>query len=81
MNQLRPMVRIKSATDPPDFKSPSRYANGSILEYVLIVTTKKTDEKANHMGGFILIMGLKSRQVNEPAGAFFKTKGRVQFET
>ncbi len=28
------------------------------MKYVLIVTTKKTDEKANHMGGFILIMGL-----------------------
>jgi len=25
------MVRIKSATDAPDFKSPSRHANGSIL--------------------------------------------------
>ncbi|NDY73306.1 hypothetical protein DO021_18085 [Desulfobacter hydrogenophilus] len=29
------------------------------MKYVLIVTTKKTDEKANHMGGFILIMGLR----------------------
>jgi hypothetical protein len=25
------MIRIKSATDAPDFKSPSRHANGSIL--------------------------------------------------
>jgi len=32
------------------------------LKYVLIVTTKKTDEKANHMGGFILIMGLMDRK-------------------
>jgi|GEM_PF-3226908 len=36
----------------------------SILEYVSIDTTKKTDEKANHMGGFILTMGLKERVLN-----------------
>ena len=30
-------------------------------EYVAIDATKKTDEKANNMGGFILIMGLTPR--------------------
>ncbi len=31
LNHLRPIIRIKSATDTPDFKSPSRHANGRIL--------------------------------------------------
>ncbi len=39
------MIRIKSATDTPDFKSPSRHANGGL--------------KDKQMGDFILIMGLK----------------------
>jgi|GEM_PF-6084878 len=30
------MVRIKSATDAPDLKSPSRQANGTYLRYVSI---------------------------------------------
>jgi hypothetical protein len=29
---VRPMDRIKSATDAPDFKSPPSHANGSILK-------------------------------------------------
>ncbi len=41
---LRPMVKIKSATDTPDFKLPSRQANGGL--------------KDKQMGDFILIMGL-----------------------
>jgi hypothetical protein len=40
------MIRIKSATDAPDFKSPSRHAKGGLKE-------KQT-------GDFILIISLKS---------------------
>jgi len=39
------MVRIKSATDASDFKSPSRHAKGGL--------------KDKPMGDFILTMGLK----------------------
>jgi len=35
------MIRIKSATDAPDFKSPSRHANGSILKYVSFGVTPR----------------------------------------
>jgi hypothetical protein len=42
--QLRPMIRVQSATDAPDFKSPSRHAKGGL--------------KDKQMGDFILIMGL-----------------------
>jgi hypothetical protein len=30
------MIRIKYATDTPDFKSPSRHANGSIFEICVL---------------------------------------------
>jgi len=45
------MIRIKSATDAPDFKSPSRHANGSILD--------EGGLKDKQMGDFILTMGLR----------------------
>ncbi|HKL82279.1 MAG TPA: hypothetical protein VJ879_07155 [Desulfobacter sp.] len=53
------MIRIKSATDAPDFKSPSRHANGSILEYVCLWRNAEDGLKDKQMGDFILTMGLK----------------------
>ena len=44
----------------------------SILEYVSIDTTKKTDEKANHMGGFILTMGLSPKSIGHRLSEFIR---------
>ncbi|WP_319574904.1 hypothetical protein [uncultured Desulfobacter sp.] len=53
------MVRIKSATDAPDFKSPSRHANGSIFEICVHWRNAEGGLKDKQMGDFILTMGLK----------------------
>jgi hypothetical protein len=52
------MVRIKSATDAPDFKSPSRHANGSIFGIWVLWRNAEGGLKDKQMGDFILIMGL-----------------------
>jgi hypothetical protein len=52
------MIRIKSATDAPDFKSPSRHANGSILIIWILWRNAEGGLKDKQMGDFILIMGL-----------------------
>ena len=53
------MIRIKSATDAPDFKSPSRHANGRILVICILWRNAEGGSKDKQMGDFILIMGLK----------------------
>ena len=58
MDNLRPMIRIKSATDAPDFKSPSRHANGIILIICIRWHNAEGGLKDKQMGDFILIMGL-----------------------
>ncbi len=40
---LRPMIRIKSATDTPDFKSPSRHAKEKILVCLSVGVTPRAD--------------------------------------
>jgi|GEM_PF-2463131 len=52
------MIRIKSATDAPDFKSPSRHANGIILIICIRWHNAEGGLKDKQMGDFILIMGL-----------------------
>ena len=52
------MIRIKSATDAPDFKSPSRHASGSILIICILWRNAEVGLKDKQMGDFILIMGL-----------------------
>ncbi len=53
------MLRIKSATDAPDFKSPSRHANGSIFDICVRWRNAEGGLKDKQMGDFILTMGLK----------------------
>src|SRR6056297_1702849 len=57
-NSFRPMVRIKSATDALDFKSPARHANGSIFEICVHWRNAEGGLKDKQMGDFILAMGL-----------------------
>jgi hypothetical protein len=52
------MIRIKSVTDAPDSKSPSRHANGSILEICILWRNAGGGLKEKQMGDFILIMDL-----------------------
>jgi hypothetical protein len=59
------MIRIKSAIDAPDFRSPSRNVNGSIFEICIRWRNAEGGLKDKQMGEFILIMGLKHNfQVN-----------------
>jgi hypothetical protein len=53
------MIRIKSATDTPDFKSPSRHANGKHISICVLWRNAEGGLKDKQMGDFILIMGLK----------------------
>jgi len=54
----------------PNFCPSSRRINGSILKYVAIDATKKTDEKTSHVVNFIVSMTLIERlNVNPCLGA------------
>jgi hypothetical protein len=53
------MIRIKSATDAPDFKSPSRHANKSIFSICVLWRNAEGGLKDKQMGDFFLIMSLK----------------------
>jgi hypothetical protein len=52
------MIRIKSAIDAPDFKSPSRHVNESIFEICIRWRNAEGGLEYKQMGDFILIMGL-----------------------
>jgi hypothetical protein len=55
------MIRIKSAIDAPDFRSPSRHVNGNIFEICFRWRNAEGGLKDKQMGDFILIMGLKTQ--------------------
>nr|WP_319394818.1 hypothetical protein [uncultured Desulfobacter sp.] len=52
------MIRIKPATDAPNFKSPSRHANGSIFVICNLWRNTEGGLKSKQMGDSILIIGL-----------------------
>ncbi len=47
------MVKIKSATDASDFKSPSRQTNGCIFDICVRWRNAESGLKDNQMGDFI----------------------------
>ncbi|PIE62125.1 MAG: hypothetical protein CSA25_06815 [Desulfobacter postgatei] len=57
---LRPIVRIKSATDAPDFKPPSRHSNGGLFDICVRWRNAESGLKDKQMNDFILTMGLIS---------------------
>jgi hypothetical protein len=57
------MIRIKSAMDAPDFKSPSRHVNKSIFEISIRWRNAGGGLKCKQMGDLILI-------INSAAGIF-----------
>ncbi len=61
INEIRPMLRIKSATAAPDFKSPSRHANGRIFDICVRWRNAEGGLTDKQMGDFILTMGLIGR--------------------
>ncbi len=63
INEIRPMLRIKSVTAAPDFKSPSRHANGRIFDICVRWRNAEGGLTDKQMGDFILTMGLIGRIV------------------
>ncbi|PIE63109.1 MAG: hypothetical protein CSA25_01955 [Desulfobacter postgatei] len=66
------MTTIKSATDTPDFKSPSRHANELILGMSVRWRNTEGGLKDKQMGDFILTMGLKFAENGEIWQAYGK---------
>jgi hypothetical protein len=58
------MIRIKSAIDAPDFRSPLRHVNGSIFEICIRWRNAEGGLKDKQMGDFILIMDLNTLQAS-----------------
>ncbi|PIE62638.1 MAG: hypothetical protein CSA25_04030 [Desulfobacter postgatei] len=53
------MVTIKSGTDVPGFKSPSRHANGGIFDICVRWRNAEGGFKDKQMGDFIWTIGLR----------------------